>query len=145
MRAVGFTGSRVGTTAEQYKAMRQEISRAMLGTFEAEFHHGDCVGSDEEAHDVAWSLGYRIVVHPPTDHKLRAWVQTSDYWDKDTDVVLLERPYISRNRDIVDAATLLIATPDGPERARSGTWATIRYARDRGVKTVIIMPDGSIA
>jgi hypothetical protein len=124
--------------------MRQEISRALRGTFQAKFHHGGCVGSDCEAHAAAWSMGYGIVLHPPTDTKLRAWVEQSDLWDVDTDIVLPERPYIERNHDIVDAVTLLIATPDGPER-NSGTWATIRYARTKGVPTVVVMPDGSIA
>lgn len=145
--SIGFTGTRFGTTVEQHKAMRQEIGRALRGTFQAKFHHGACVGSDEQAHAVAWSLGLGIVVHPPTDTKLRAWVEHGEFWDADTDIVLPERPYLPRNRDIVDASKLLIATPPGPEdeQIRSGTWMTIRYARSRGVKTVVIMPDGSVA
>lgn len=145
MTDIGFTGTRYGTTGEQHKAMRQEIGRALRGNFQAKFHHGDCVGSDAEAHAVAWSLGFGIVVHPPADPKLRAWVHKGDFWDTDTDVVLPEKPYLSRNRDIVDAVSKLVATPDAPERVGSGTWATIRYAHSRGVKTIIILPDGSIA
>lgn len=142
---VGFTGSRNGTTADQYKAMRQEIGRAWRGDFQPKFHHGGCTGADLEAHAAAWSMGYGIVLHPPTDTKLRAWVERSDLWDVDTDVVLPELPYLERNLAIVKAVDLLIVVPNGPYRMRSGTWWTFSAAKREGVPTVVVMPDGSVA
>ena len=43
---------------------------------------------------------------------------------------------------LVDACEVLLATPKGPEKLRSGTWATVRYARKVGKRIVIIEPDG---
>lgn len=146
MTDVGFTGTRYGTTREQWQTMSHVIRQEFLAASEeAVFHHGACAGSDAEAHMVAWSLGYAITVHPPLDGRLRAWVEQSAQWDPVADRILPARPYIERNHDIVDAVSVLIATPDGPERERSGTWATIRYAREKGVPTTIVMPDGSLA
>lgn len=51
---------------------------------------------------------------------------------------------LDRNRDIVEAAEVLIACPDGPERQRSGTWATIRHALRVGKPVVIVWPDGRV-
>ena len=43
---VGFTGSRTGTTKEQRQTLRQLVSQCPF----AEFHHGDCVGADQDFH-----------------------------------------------------------------------------------------------
>jgi hypothetical protein len=54
-----------------------------------------------------------------------------------------EREYIARNHDIVDASAVLVATPrDWYEEQRSGTWATIRYARAQRKAVIIVWPDG---
>ena len=50
------------------------------------------------------------------------------------------KPYLDRNRDIVDACEVLLATPDGPERLRSGTWSTVRYARKIGKPVEVRLP-----
>lgn len=43
--------------------------------------------------------------------------------------------YLDRNREMVDGADVLIAFPKtAEEETRSGTWATIRYARKVGVE-----------
>lgn len=49
-----------------------------------------------------------------------------------------------RNHDIVDATEWLIATPKKFEEIRSGTWATVRYAKKVKKPVTIIWPDGSI-
>src|SRR2546421_4680099 len=100
-------------------------------------HHGDCVGADEEFHLLCLALGAVIIVHPPSDGSQRAYC-------KHPDEVLDERPYLSRNHDIVDASDLLIACPSSEdEKLRSGTWATVRYAR-KTCKTVhMFKPDGT--
>jgi outer membrane protein insertion porin family len=51
---------------------------------------------------------------------------------------------LDRNRAIVDSCDVLIACPKGPEEQRSGTWATVRYARKQKKRIVIIWPDGEV-
>lgn len=116
---VGFTGTRHGMNRRQKDGVRERLG----GWFRtgAEFHFGDCVGSDEEAFQMAKQAGYRTVAHPPSSPLLRAFCQA--------DQVLPPAPYIIRNRAIVERSRRLLATPNGPEILRSGTWATIRYAR----------------
>ena len=99
-----------------------------------EFHHGDCVGADAEAHAIADENNAYIVVHPPSNPKSRAFVEGYG-------VRLLPRPYLERNHAIVDSTDLLIATPKQTfEVRRSGTWATVRYARDIGRAITILYP-----
>ncbi len=58
--------------------------------------------------------------------------------------VLESKPYLERNRDIVDASEVLIACPSTREEVmRSGTWATVRYARKKGMKITLIFRDGT--
>jgi predicted Rossmann fold nucleotide-binding protein DprA/Smf involved in DNA uptake len=44
----------------------------------------------------------------------------------------------------VNETGVLVAMPDGPEELRSGTWATVRYARKQGKDGRIIYPDGLV-
>lgn len=115
---------------------KEAVTRRLKGV--SEFHHGDCVGADAEAHDIAYDVHQPvIVVHPPLNEKGRAF--------KQGDVILPQREYQDRNHDIVDATDYLIATPDSyTEKFRgSGTWATIRYAVKKGKTVYVIYPDGS--
>lgn len=57
--------------------------------------------------------------------------------------VLEPKPYLVRNKDIVNASEGMLAAPRGPEELRSGTWSTIRYARKCRKKVLIMWPDGS--
>jgi hypothetical protein len=52
------------------------------------------------------------------------------------------RPYLDRNREIVDNTDVLVACPAGPEERRSGTWSTIRHALRWGVPVILCWPDG---
>ena len=96
------------------------------------FHHGDCIGADIEANGIARSLNYGVEIHPPIDSRYRAWCSSM--------CVHSRKPYLERNHDIVDVSHLLIACPAGPEILRSGTWATVRYARKTGVPVIILEP-----
>lgn len=146
MTVIGFTGTRRGTTGPQQETLRRILTGALIAG--GEMHHGDCVGADEEAHAIADSLGAAIYVHPPVDPSFRA------YCDGRTTAYVAEpKPYLERNRDIVDESDVLVACPDGPERRRSGTWATIRYARNPdphegsvvvlGVPVIVIWRNGA--
>jgi hypothetical protein len=102
-----------------------------------ELHVGDCIGADAEATQIAHVFGIATVCHPPDRKAKRAF--TTGHAK-----VLPPRPYLERDRDMVDAGEVLIATPAtaGP-RPSSGTWYTIRYARHTGVQCFII-PPGSL-
>jgi hypothetical protein len=98
----------------------------------SELHHGLCLGADAEAHALARTLGLRIIGHPPTSSGLRVWLECDELREP--------RQFLVRNRNICLETELLIAAPDGPERLRSGTWSTIRYADKRLRMPVIVLP-----
>jgi hypothetical protein len=130
----GFTGTSDGMTMAQKYSLRNFL----LGG-DGEFHHGDCVGADAEGHGIALECGYCPILHPPTNYAKRAWCEVP------ARLMRREKPYLDRNRDIVDETVALIATPaEFEEQQRGGTWYTVRYARKRGKPIVLILPDGSI-
>jgi hypothetical protein len=56
-------------------------------------------------------------------------------------VILRPKAYLERDMDIVDGSSCLIATPKTVmEERRSGTWATIRYARRSGKPVTLLHP-----
>lgn len=125
---VAMTGSQSGATPAQLDWFRQRL--VDLGA--TELRHGDCIGADALAHTVARELGLRVVIHPPTRSDKRAYCNA--------DAVLPARPYLDRNKDLVNAAGYLLALPDGPERTRSGTWSTVRYAQRIGRRVEVQLP-----
>ncbi len=129
---VGTTGTHLGATTAQLETLAELLKlKGATG-----LDHGDCVGADAQGHDVARSLGgIFITSHPPLKDALRAF--------RAADLILPPKPYLDRNRDIVDATEYLIGMPDSRvERVRSGTWYTIRYARRIRREYIIIAPDG---
>lgn len=146
MNNIGFTGSRDGLTNPQRQAVV-----GLLDAFMAErkattsdgvpqFHHGDCVGADMLSGDAAHDAGYEIHIHPPSVGSLRAYC-SNRYPAKVYDTF----PYLVRNKHIVDSTDILLATPNGPETTRSGTWSTVRYARKKSKEIWIVYPDGEVA
>jgi hypothetical protein len=100
-------------------------------------HHGDCIGADADFHTIALSRGLSIVIHPPENPVKRAYCSPGQ--------VMRPKPYLDRNHDIVDSCTLLIACPStDEEEVRSGTWATIRYARKVSRTRIIVYPSGRV-
>jgi hypothetical protein len=134
MASIGFTGTQLGMTDAQKASLRR-----LLDGGGGELHHGDCIGADAEAHDIADECGYAIIIHPPSNHSKRAWREVPRH------MMRPEKPYLDRNRDIVHATTSLIAAPAEPEeQARSGTWSTIRFAKKQGKLVFVILPDGTV-
>ena len=117
MIKIGFTGTRHGMSEYQKK----EFKNLMITKKCEEFHHGMCVGSDEQAHLIVKELEIKVIGHPPTFKKFTANCKC--------DIVKKAFDYLKRNKNIVDESDILIATPDTKEKIRSGTWSTIRYAR----------------
>jgi hypothetical protein len=134
---VGYTGTRRGMTLEQKVTLRRLLIQTRNGTDDsrAEFHHGDCIGGDAEGAWIATAIGYRIIGHPPTDPKFRAFFPSDEELDP--------LPYLQRDQVIVDTGGFLLACPHGPETRRSGTWTTVRMARRAGLPRIIIEPDGT--
>ena len=127
---IGFTGTQKGVTIYQKTNLIIALSNNKIENFHrVEFHHGDCIGADEEACGIAIQCGFFIIVHPPINERKRAFTEY--------DIMLPAKGYIARNHDIVNDTDILYACPDGPEKVRSGTWATIRYALKKKKKVVI--------
>lgn len=78
-----------------------------------------------------------MIGHPPVDEKLRAFCIFDELRESDE--------YLKRNRVIVAEGDALIATPSGYKEIPrgSGTWATIRYAREAQLPRLIVWPDGT--
>jgi hypothetical protein len=106
---VGFTGTRKGMT-ERQKDQLALMLRCFYGNVNT-LHHGAGPEdvrqkADIEAAAIAEEIGYTCQPHPAGDDPL------------------------VRNRAIVAASDVLIAAPESDkEEPRSGTWATVRYAR----------------
>lgn len=132
MNHVGFTGTQHGMTAEQERSLR-----ALLRELGGVLHHGDCIGSDKQAAGIAREQGRRVVGHPPEDSSKRAFFPSDETREP--------KPFLVRDHDIVDETEALVATPrTAQEQVRSGTWATIRYARKMKRRIYIIQPDGTL-
>ena len=138
-RHIGFTGTQAGATPEQHAA----VERLLIDLLATDLHHGDCLGADHEAHLIARDqLDLRVHLHIPLNDSRRARCVPRD----GIDIVYPPKPYLERNHDIVDNSAALIATPkEMNETLRSGTWATIRYARRQGKPVYIVWPDGTVS
>ena len=133
---VGFTGTRIGLTDYQHTQVFYNLHR-WAQDFRLEeagtFLHGDCIGADAQSAEIARELGYTIEAFPSNQRLYRAF----------TNADILHTPVepLRRNRLIVQQCEVLIACPSAAaEIVRSGTWVTVRYARNRGRKLIMIPP-----
>jgi len=122
--SIGFTGTRYGMSSDQKDSLREMLERHRVGGL-VWFHHGDCIGADTEASEIAQKLGYKIACHPPEDDSRRSFSVC--------DFCYPEKPYLIRNHEIVKCSAALIAAPHYMRaQRRSGTWATVRFAEQLG-------------
>jgi hypothetical protein len=136
MMQIGFTGTRRGMT----DAQRLAVQAIILDLGADVLHHGDCTGADDQADSLARSVGCAVHIHPSVNPTKRALCFVEG------DGIEEPKPYLQRNRDIVDVVDALIAAPgEFEEQLRSGTWATVRYARARPKPVWVVLPDGSLA
>jgi hypothetical protein len=133
---VGFTGTQHSgvVTDVRLRKLRDKLRRLRRNGAD-EFHHGDCLGMDAIAAELARLVGYRLVAYP--GHIVRARANTK------ADVRHPPKYTLDRNHDIVDAVQLMLAVPEDPERelwgrAGGGTWATVHYAQKVGRKVVLL-------
>ena len=76
MSGVSVSGSRylLDRDSERQKRLFIEELYGLYADGVSELHHGDAMGADAFAHQIAVSLGMRIVVHPPENNRYRAFV-----------------------------------------------------------------------
>lgn len=135
---ITFSGTRKGMTGDQSAT----VFRFLIENGFAVLNHGCCKGADAQAHDLARTLELRIVGYPPS---VGTHVDTRVL--RDLDERRAPGPYLERNVAMLEESSMLIATPSGwKEQVRgSGTWHAIRAARRRGLRRIVVWPDGSIS
>lgn len=141
---IAFTGTRRGLSRSQYQALVEVLS-AFPG---APVHNGAAHGADRECLAALTKLGPRNVHYWPSNESQREYAFR---WGTDFERHPLGAkfnpmlPPLDRNRRMVEAATVVVACPQGyAEELRSGTWATVRHARRLGRRLVIVWPDGQV-
>jgi len=133
LKYVGFTGTRKGLTEPQ----RDALFTIILDEDPSLVFHGDCIGADKEFNDICKALGVRRLCLPCNLSGQRAY--------SDAELYQPPKAPLARNHDIVRLSHVMIACPgESSEVLRSGTWATIRYARTAGKRLIIILPDGKL-
>lgn len=131
---IGFTGTRKGMSDAQL----EQVGLIVLEVKPRWVVHGGAVGADLQFHDLCHMMGISSEVWPARSD-LPDWVVDSALEIKDV------KPPLERNADIVNNCDLLIACPKGyKEEHRSGTWATIRYARRSERRYAIVWPNGDV-
>jgi hypothetical protein len=134
---LGFSGTRKGMTQAQKDSFAYILGELSVSHDWIEFHHGICIGADEDAHHIVEKLRFDVAIigHPPTNTTKMAKVVCNTRRDG--------LPYLLRNRAIVHESTQVIICPATNHMIlRSGTWATQRYAKATEVPWTIIWPTG---
>lgn len=153
---IGFTGTQRGMTVKQQDAFEIEICSLLFASdYDCIFHHGVCIGADEEAHFLVYNCGldWRYLYPPINTDKMSdkilndgySFVKSSDPSSVPAIKIHEPKDYLERNKDIVNASDVLIVVPgEFTEQLRSGTWSTYRYAKKKSVPRIIIFPDGTV-
>ena len=128
---IGFTGTQIGMNPNQKKRITKWIEEHSSEITEA--HHGDCIGADADFHAIVSEHSHiRIIGHIPDKNDKRAYCKFHEEREP--------KPYLVRNKDIVNESEFLLATPkERTEVLRSGTWSTIRYAKKK-IHGIIFFP-----
>lgn len=131
---IGFTGTR---QIDKISIKRIDDLLQTLLYYNTEYRggalvvvHGCAIGAVIMFHKMCLNAEISIVGRPSyTKHSLVGFKH----------IHLPEQP-LNRNKRIVDDCDILIALPIdvNKEELRSGTWSTIRYARSKGKKIIMI-------
>lgn len=147
---LGITATRKGIRFAQAEAFK----KIFLSILPTQLHHGACVGGDEDAvlcADQIWrddkvAFPIIIVAHPgkSASDSGSERPNRSEISIANSNIVFPEKGYFARNRDIVNASTVMIAFPPCKPMPKSGgTTYTYNYAIKQGKPTWIAWPDGS--
>lgn len=136
----GFTGTRQGMTTQQKATVRGMLKGMQPNVI----NHGGCVGADEDFHNIYKELYImdrlitKINIYPSNMYGTQMPRDTDEEW---VEYFPPDEP-LKRNHTIIDNSWILIACPkEDQEVLRSGTWATIRYAKP-SIPVFIVFPDG---
>jgi hypothetical protein len=138
MGILGFTGSRDGMTIDQ----RFVIQGILIELEPDQTVHGDCTGADAAFDVLCKELDIFREAYPGKDRYGRS--PTRAFCD--CQIIHPPLPYLVRDKIIAEKSDLgLIACPKGMiEERRSGTWTTVRYARNLNRRVWLVYPDGSL-
>lgn len=139
---IGFTGTQNGMTPIQCQHV-YHIILSTMGDFIA--HHGDCTGADAQFDSIVKCFGRcrGIVYHIPDNDSKRAFCMKNV--PPHLSDVRQPKPYLERNKDIVNECLFLIATPkEEAMQVRSGTWSTYRYAAEQKKPRHLVLPNGGV-
>lgn len=134
---LGFTGTREGMSEWQHDEFLELLVDVLIPKYGpiTEFHHGDCIGADADAHRIIQARCPEccIVAHPCTFEELRAYTKATQ----------IRSPLDSktRNQNIVLSSSVLLACPLTDVPGPSGTWQTINMAL-RANREVYILYSG---
>lgn len=132
---VSVSGTREGASDAQLLALAETLLHYTGLHKTIELHHGDCLGVDQQAAEMAAMMQHTTVSHPPTKDNMRAF--------HESDVVMPAKGYLERDRDLAELCDVLVALPLVHDvNANSGTWYTIRHAMRINKDIIVIDRDG---
>lgn len=132
---LGVSGTRSRPSDMQIAFLEKAISYSEV----IEVHHGDCVGLDNWAHNLAIKHHKLIVVHPPDVEKWRAYCTNKNA------TILPVKWYTNRNLDIILASDICLAFPFSREWASSrGTYNFVDVATKHKKSLIIVHADGGL-
>lgn len=152
---VSVTATQSGLTFRQLEWAMTRTNRVMKELLLTEFHHGGCIGGDDQLQHIVGVL--RRTLEEDREDFTGPVIElhrgsTPEKWADDgfADEIHGPEDNIARNHIMVDlldpcGEDEMWAFPgEQAEVLRSGTWATIRYAKKQGVNLYVIYPDGTI-
>jgi len=122
VRKLGFTGTRNGMSPTQ----RAWIASYIQENLPDKAAHGDCIGADADFHELLREFAPNCEIHiwPSTFEKMRAFCEG--------DVMYEPGRALERDKYIVKFSTHFVGCPPTDyEIQRSGSWATLRMARNQ--------------
>lgn len=135
---IGFTGTRKGMNWTQ----RSVIFKLLQSLSPGKAVHGMCKGADMQFDDLCVLAKIPVEAYPPNLPRYQG--KPSRCCNRRLKVHPPSPP-LKRNKVIVQLSDLMIATPHTKqEELRSGTWVTIRYAKQQKSRLWIIFKDGTI-
>ena len=136
---VGFVGGFKDFVEEQ----KETFSHLIKELNPEEYHHGDLVGSEKEAHDIVRLLlpSCKIHIHPSVRDNKRAFCKG--------DVMHIEMDYVPRDLDLLEDIQLLIVchmlvTNKSRLMRSTGPNAMISHAKEQGIDLLIIDTKGHL-